>query len=137
VCLAGQAAAAETCATLGSTGLVLAIEEAHEVVDHGKGVTIILEPEGRSPRVIGIQPADGVEPLGGVVLANGMTLDYETKTEEAVGSGGAVAGLVGALSGTSVFAVVCSMQSEFPDAEWCLPYLGRLRTEAEACPKEK
>ena len=80
-----------------------------------------------------IQRADGVEPSGGTILANGMTLDFETKTEEAVGSGGAVTGLVGILSGAATFAVTCSMQGENPDPEWCLPYLGRLRTEAEGC----
>ncbi len=137
LCLIGQSVAAETCATLGSTGLALPISEAHEVVEQGKGVVIFFEPEGRSPRLIGIQRAEGVDPSGGVVLANGMTLDYEARTEGAVGSGGAVAGLVGILSGTSVFGVTCSMQAEVPDAEWCLPVLGALRPAADGCGGEK
>jgi hypothetical protein len=113
--------------------LFLTLDEAYEVHEHAKGVTIFLEPEGRSPRMIVIQRAEGVEPRGGSVLSNGMTLDYSTKTEEAAGSGGAVAGLVGILSGGAVFAVTCTMQGEIPDAEWCLPLFGRLRTEADGC----
>ena len=133
MCLVGQVAAAGSCERLVGTGLVLTLDEAHEVVEQGKGVAIFLEPEGRSPRMIVIQRADGVEPPGGVVLGNGMTLDYWTKTEDAVGSGGAVAGLAGILSGAASYAVTCSMQGEVPDAEWCLPVLGALRTEAEGC----
>lgn len=133
MCLVGQAAAAGTCERLVGTGLVLTLDEAHDVVEQGKGVAIFLEPDGRSPRMIVIQRADGVDPPGGVVLGNGMTLDYETRTEEAVGSGGAVAGLVGILSSAAIYAVTCSMQGDRPEAEWCLPVLGALRTEAEGC----
>jgi hypothetical protein len=137
-CLFGQTATAETCVKLGGTAHVLMLGGAYEIVEREDGATILIEPNGRSPRMIVLNRADGVE-LGddGVVLKNGLKLDYDTSTEEAAGSGGAVAGLVGLLGSDPPLAVTCSMQSEIPDAEWCLPILGQLRSEADGCTEEE
>jgi hypothetical protein len=134
LCLAAGPAAAD-CLEFGDTGLVLSVEGNFSLVEREGGAVLTLEPEGRAPRVLSVGPADPIETSETVSLENGMTLDYLTDTEEAVGSGGAVAVLLGVLGTTPPLGVTCTMQGEFPDATWCLPVLEGLRPLAQGCAK--
>jgi hypothetical protein len=133
LCLIGQQVGAATCFTFGDTGLMLTVDGAFTMEERDGGAVLTLAPQARSPFTISLGPPDALDTPKSLVLENGMTFVYGTATEEAVGSGGAAAFLEGVLGSVSPLGVTCAMQGEVPDAEWCLPVLGRLRTEAEGC----
>ena len=61
-------------------------------------------------------------------LKNGRQLDYRINGDVGSGSGGTIAKLTGRLEIDShILAVECTDQREgYPEADWCLPYLGSL-----------
>jgi hypothetical protein len=134
LCLIAGPAAAD-CVEFGDTGFVISVDGNFSLVERDGGAVLTLEPDGRAPRVISVGPVEGIEPTDTVILQNGITLEYLTDTEDAVGSGGAAAFLMGVLGSTPPLGVTCTMQGEVPDAAWCLPVLGDLRPMAEGCAK--
>jgi hypothetical protein len=121
------------CISFGDTGLLISLEGAYSMSESDGGATLTIEPDGRAPKVIAIAPAEEIDAQRTVTLENGMSFAYWTETEEAVGSGGAAAFLQGRLESSPPLTVTCTMQAEIPDAEWCLPLLGSIRTMTEGC----
>ncbi len=136
-CLIGQPVLAD-CLILGD--FVLSVEEEVGLIELADGVQVVFNPEGRAPSTLTLMPLSDVSDLAddralteSEVLGHGWTLRYAAQEDEAVGSGGAETRLRGWIDSTPPLRVACSAQSEFPDAEWCLAVLGKLRPKAEGC----
>jgi hypothetical protein len=137
ICAMAQPAMGD-CISFGDTGLLINVDGAYQMSERDGGATLTLEPNGRAPKVIAIGAAEVIDAQTTVILENGLSLAYWTDVEEAVGSGGGAAFLQGRLESAPPMNVTCMMQDESPEAEWCLPLLGQIRTMAEGCkPKEE
>jgi hypothetical protein len=119
---------------------VLSVEEEVGLVERADGWRVVFEPDGRAPSELTLISLEGmIDPANGAVLpesevfSNGWTLRYRVEVDEAMGSGGAETRLGGWIDSTPPLGVSCTAQAEYPDADWCLPILDRLRPKAEGC----